>query len=114
MTVQGETGETGATGARGPAGARGTTGATGAQARQGLPPGQWRLVATVFVSMLLLAVAGVVYTTKAVESEGKKLCGIFTLLDDSYRKTPPPPAGVRFAALIHQVVRDLGCPKEAP
>ena len=91
------------------------------QVRQGLAPRQWRWVATVFASVLILAVACVIYVNKAIQHEDRvvraaivtqtqKLCGIFVLLDGTYRKTPPTtPAGVAFAARIHQIVVDLDC-----
>lgn len=93
-----------------------------AEPRTGLGRTQWRLVATVFASALLLAIVGFAYvnlaiahedrrTAAAIAAEGRKLCGIFTLLDDSYRQVPPTTAaGVAFAARIHEVVVGLGCP----
>ncbi len=70
----------------------------------------WWLIATVFISVLVLAVAGIVYVNHAVTVEGRKQCGVYTLLDNSYRQVPPTTAtGRSFAAAIHRVVVDLGC-----
>lgn len=81
----------------------------------------WILVATVFFSVLILAVVGALYTNhaisvedakvrQAIATEGRIQCGIYTLLDGNYQHTPPTtPAGKQFAAIIHQVVLDLGC-----
>jgi hypothetical protein len=86
-----------------------------------IPWRQWRLIATVFVSALLFAVIGGIYTHLAIAQEDRtvraaivtqtqKLCGIFVLLDGTYRKTPPSTkAGIAFAAQIHQIVVDLDC-----
>lgn len=86
-----------------------------------IPLSLWRLIVTVCAGMLLVAGAGVWYTSQAIASEDAKVrqaiaaegriqCAIYTLLDTAYQKTPPTtPAGRNFAAAVHKVVTDLGC-----
>jgi len=75
-----------------------------------IPLRLWYLLAIVFAGVLILAVAGAIYTQHAVSREGHKLCQVFTLLDGTYHQTPPSTAAGRaFASAIHQTVLDLGC-----
>jgi hypothetical protein len=63
-----------------------------------------------YVAILLVVGAGVWYVQSTVASEGRKECGVYTLLDGAYAKAPPTTAtGRQFAAAIHNVVTDLGC-----
>ena len=69
----------------------------------------YHMVAT-WLAIVLVVGAGVWYVQSTVATAGKVQCGIYTLLDNVYRQTPPTtPTGRNFAAAVHEVVTDLGC-----
>lgn len=69
----------------------------------------YHMVAT-WLAIVLVVGAGVWYVQSTVATEGRVQCGIYTLLDGAYHKTPPATAaGRQFAAAVHKVVADLGC-----
>lgn len=78
---------------------------------------RWYLLAAVVVSLLLTAVAGVVYTNwsigqqnRAERENDRRWCELLTTLDDAYQASPPQsPAGRQLAADVHKLRAELGC-----
>jgi hypothetical protein len=70
---------------------------------------RYALVA-VYVSMVVLTMASLLYAQHVAESSARKWCSLVSTLDDAYRGQPPTtPTGERVASDIHQLRRDLRC-----
>jgi hypothetical protein len=78
---------------------------------------RWYLLVAIVGSMLLLSLAGVVYTNwsihqqdRAERANDQRWCKLLTTLDEAYQATPPQtPTGQRLAADIHKLRQELGC-----
>lgn len=79
---------------------------------------RWIVLATIVLSMLAVALAGVVYIghvdsqREAAERESdRRWCDLLVTLDDAYTSGTPPATevGKRVAAAIHTLRVQLGC-----
>lgn len=78
---------------------------------------RWLVLATVFFSVALLTVAGVLYTgyvdgkREAAEREAdRRWCDLLVTLDDAYGTgTPTTDIGKRVAAAVHTLRVELDC-----
>lgn len=79
---------------------------------------RWYFLATVVVSVLLVAGAGIWYTNYAIKQQertereqDRRWCALLTQIDNSYQRTPPTTeTGKVFAQTLHQLRVELGCP----
>lgn len=79
---------------------------------------RWYLLLAIVVSMLALAVAGVIYTNYSIKRQNaterendRRWCALLSTLDGAYSSAPPQTeTGRRVAAAIHDLRIELGCP----
>lgn len=77
----------------------------------------WYALVAVVITVILMAGLNIIYTGmvanrlqhEEVEND-QKFCDVFGTLDGYYRDSPPKtPAGIEFAAKIHELTVSLGC-----
>lgn len=63
-----------------------------------------------WLAVLLLIFGGLYYVDKRDQDRQREICGLISITDDTYRKTPPSgPGGRAFAAAVHDYRVRLGC-----
>ncbi len=83
-----------------------------------LPVSAWRTLVVAVACMVILAVAGVLYTGHAIREQDRaereqdrRWCALLVTLDDQYRAPPPTTeTGRRVAAAIAFLRESFGCP----
>ncbi len=71
----------------------------------------WYWWAAMLASCLTTGITAVIISLHAQAESERKLCGLITTMDDSYRESPAQtPAGRRIQAGVADLRRDLGCP----
>lgn len=81
----------------------------------------WYSLASVFISVILIAAAGGAYvkktTDRAIHESERKQCALVTIIDDYFRSSPLPPAvddaqaraRKEYARAVHQQRLDFRC-----
>jgi hypothetical protein len=71
----------------------------------------WRWTALLAVSMLVMAILGIVYIAEQITDNNRKWCDTITLLNSAQRQAPPPQTGYgrKLAADFRQLQTRLGC-----
>lgn len=68
------------------------------------------LMAIIYVSMIGMTIACLVYTNHVAQKSGQQWCEIVTTLDDAYKQVPPTtPVGVKLATEMHRLRAGLHC-----
>jgi hypothetical protein len=70
---------------------------------------KWGILMT-YVSVLIVAVFLFAYVNHAIAENNRKMCGLVTTLDGSYREVPPgTPTGIKVADEIHGLRLSYDC-----
>ena len=82
-----------------------------AEVAEARPGWYWWLI--MIATVLTASGASLLVSVKNTERSERKLCAIVTLMDDTYRATPPKTAtGISMAASTADLKRQLGCPNK--
>jgi hypothetical protein len=81
----------------------------------------WYSLASIFVSVIMVALLGAIYVKKTVDDgvqqSERKQCELVIIIDDYFHKTPLPPATdgaqaqarIEYARAVHQQREDFRC-----
>ncbi len=66
--------------------------------------------ALAWVAVLALVGGGLYYQDQRDQDRQREICGLITITDDTYRRTPPSgPGGKAFAQAVHDYRLRIGC-----
>lgn len=66
--------------------------------------------ALAWLAVILLLGAGLYWDDRRAQDRQREICGLITITDDTYRRTPPSgPGGKAFAQAVHDYRIRIGC-----